>query len=251
MNIKILPPAVAVLILSAGAASADTITFDTSLASPGVYYGSGNSNSGFTVDQSGPVELGLEAITRYIGPVTPTGSVYDVPTGTTTVAGKNGADWGFVFSINLHAVNGFPYTNLSQVTPTLTMTDVGKGTTGSFNLEAIPDNAMYGPFGGCGGSGLPSCFGPASYYALQNSEALSFTSIAAALGDPGYNVNANDTYDFKLNVDQGNTVLASDSISVVAGSGATPVPEPLTISLFGTGLIGLFILRRKKKLATA
>src|SRR3954464_13331481 len=80
-----------------GAAQA-AIVDDTSLASPpGVYFGSGNSNTHFTISTTGSVELGLSAITRFVGPVVPAGNEYDVATGATSVSGKTGSAWGFVF----------------------------------------------------------------------------------------------------------------------------------------------------------
>ena len=70
--------------------------------------------------------------------------------------------------------------------------------------------------------------------------------VAAAIGDSGYDVNANDTYDFTLNLRAGDRLLAADSIVVQAGTG-TPVPEPFTLSLFGAGLAGAAAMRHRKK----
>jgi hypothetical protein len=77
---------------------ADVVTYDTSLAAPGYYNGTGNANSNFTVATNGNVELGLSATLRFIGPIDPgAGSnIYTVPTGT------SGGDalWNFGFSVN-------------------------------------------------------------------------------------------------------------------------------------------------------
>jgi hypothetical protein len=236
MRLRSLAFAVLGLAAGAGGAYADTFTTDTTLTNPpGVYFGAGNSNAGFTVDRSGSFELGLSAINRFIGPITPTGFTYDVPTGATTVPGKTGAEWGFIFSVNNNyngtttdanaAIGNFNY-NLS-------LQDIGLGTSASgFDPSFIGDNSKN-----------------AAGTAFQNSETLSFASIAAVLGDPGYNLNANDTYIFTLSVlDKATSaVLASDHITVVAGTGApTSVPEPLTLSLFAAGLLGAGALRRRK-----
>lgn len=201
-----------------------TTVYDSPLASPpGVFFGSGNPNSNFTVTDVGNVELGQSAIIRFVGPVDPgVGSnVYNVPTGATSVPTKTGAAWGVDFSINV--ANGGGTANLSGFTALWTLTDVGNGTTGSFNPLLIPDNALFGS--------------PAT--AAQNSEALSFASIAAAFGDPGFDLNANDTYDFTLELfDVTGAPVAENSIVVVAGTGA-PVPEPSSIALFGAGLLAL------------
>lgn len=237
--LKILPLTAIVLGLGLSAANADTFD-NASLSSPGVYFGTGNINSGFTVVQSGNTELGLEAIQRFIGPVTPTGGTYDVATGNTTAPSETGAFWGVVFSVNL----GPDALSLANVTPFLTMTDVNNGTTGTVNLLTITDNSLYGAGGVC--SPQSSCGPLSDYYAFQNSEALSFPVVAAAIGDLGYDVNANDTYDFTLNLRAGDRLLAADSIVVQAGTG-TPVPEPFTLSLFGAGLAGAAAMRHRKK----
>lgn len=225
------------LIGSAALGSASAATFlDTSLTDPpGVYFGSGNANSHFTVDRSGSFEIGLSAITRFQGPITPVGNVYDVPTGATTVPGKTGSAWGFVFSINndYNGASDIAVANTNNFNYKLTLQDVSLGTTGFFDPNIIPDNSRN-----------------ADNTAFQNSETLSFSSIRALLGDPMYDLNANDTYIFTLDVLDKVTgaSLASNSITVVAGTGApTAVPEPLTLSLFAAGLLGAGALRRRKK----
>jgi hypothetical protein len=118
---------------------------------------------------------------------------------------------------------------------------------GSFDVLGILDNAEYGAGGVC--SPAIIC-GPASgFSAFQNSEALSFAAVAGALGDSGYDVNANDTYVFTLEAfNKAGALLGTNTINVVAGKGAA-VPEPVTLSLFGAGLAGLTVMRRRKKRA--
>src|ERR1700677_1886451 len=97
------------LTLMPSRANADVVIYNTSLASPGggipgVYFGTGNANSAFTVDQNSGIELGLSAITRFVPPpiVPSSTNVYDAPTGATAVAGHTGSAWGFDFSIDLN-----------------------------------------------------------------------------------------------------------------------------------------------------
>src|ERR1700722_10624472 len=140
----------ALLALGASFPAKATVVDNTSLASPpGVYFGTGNANSNFTVDNDAGIELGLSAITRFVGPIVPTpttSNIYDVPLGPTTVPGHTGAAWGFDFSINLHPPGGSSLT-LGDIGALLTLTDVVNGTTGSFNPLGIPDNSQFGPSG--------------------------------------------------------------------------------------------------------
>jgi len=228
---------------SAGTAGATTVN-DTTLASPpGVYFGSGNINSHFSVTTENGIEIGQQALERFVGPVTPTGNLYTVNVGPTTVPGKTGSWWGFVFSVNL----GSTGLHLSDVTAMLTMTDAVNGTSGTLNLKLIPDNEGYD------GSAFDSVAVPTDI-AFQNSEALSFADVRAALGDPLYDIDANNTYTFTLDVDRiacpvSTTAcdlnLAQNTIVVQAGTGA-PAPEPFSIAMFGAGLVGVGFARRKR-----
>jgi hypothetical protein len=217
------------------AAQAGT-TYNTSLASPpGVYFGTGNANSNFTVDTGSNVEIGLSAITRFIAPITPTTDVYTVPLGNTALP-NTGSAWGVDFSINLRAGGGS--LTLSQIDPVLVVTDTGTG----FN-EAIPDfTAGLGGNTCYDGSVDAACSSP-SDYGIQNSEP---GSLLSALGD-AFNDAVADTYDFTLYVygcsgaDCTTNLLASDTIVVNA------VPEPASIYLLGAALLGFGGLRQLRK----
>ena len=157
--------------------------------------------------------------------MTPAGNVYTVKPGATTVANKTGASWGVDFSVNL----GTSGLTLSDVTAEWILHDAVTGTTTTsmaFNPLLIPDNSYNSNIG------------------AQNSETLSFASIAAAFQDPGYNEWIADTYTFTLNLYSGQnpgTLIASDTIVVDA------VPEPGTITLLGAALLvlgGIGIYRR-------
>lgn len=190
-----------------------TTVNDTSLVDPpGVYFGSGNPNTHWTVNTVGNVEMGVQASIPFVGPITPAGNVYSVAAGT---------NWNFNFSVNTQAGGGG--LTLADVGPiSLSLKDFGTGTTGSFDPTLIPDNAKDGDFG------------------FQNSEGLRFASIRTALGDPGYDVSANDTYLITLA-----TSVGSVSEKIVVGSGAA-VPEPASLAVVGIGLLGLAIVRKRR-----
>jgi hypothetical protein len=218
-----------------GSASADVVTYNTGLVPPGVYFGTGNANSGFTVDTAGNVEVGLSAIDRFVAPITPTGNVYDVPLGNTALP-NTGSAWGVTFSINLQAGGGG--LTLSGIDAVLTVTDVGTGFS-----QSIPEFLTLLSGNTCYDGGVASCAN-ASDYGVQNSEP---GSLFASIGDTNFNDQIGDTYDITLSVygcssaNCTTNLLASDSIQVDS------IPEPNTVAILATAIAGLgfFWLRRR------
>jgi hypothetical protein len=214
----------AMAVALAGSASATTV-YDTTLASPGVYWGTGNQNAGFTVntDPSG-VELALGTIYRFVGAVHPsptTGSVYNVSTGTSGGL----ALWDFVFSINTSG-GGL---KLTDITPTLTILNVGNGQTGSANPLLIPDNFLNGTTG------------------AQNAENLSFSFLQVPLG---FDPLASDSYVLTLSAVLNSTGASVGSVQETINA-TTPIPAALPLFAGGLGMIGLLARRRKRKTKAA
>lgn len=253
--LKTVVAVVAVLATPIGSAAfADTVIDDSSLTN-GVYYGTGNSNTDITVDNNNGVQLGESAITRFIGPIVPTptnSNNYFVPLGNTTVSGKTGSAWGIFFAIDLSGTT----LNLNNITASWTLTDLAAGSTGSFNPLAIPDNALLFSDGSTfNGNGTPPV-GKGTPVGAENSEALSFASVAAAFGDSSFNDNINDTFYLTLTVDGPAPCavkctpvqLASEEIVINQGSGYNAVSEPPSIAILGCGFLaaGFFAFRRRK-----
>ena len=229
-----------------------SVVNDTSLAAPGVYFGSGNSNVGFTTytgaGANGVLELGLSAINRYIGPATEVGDQYYVPTGATTVSGKTGSEWGFDFSVNTRA-DGTGTATLASYSFFLTITDLTAGLSSAPIVidptTFIPDNAYYNgsvlqpPPGPLGWNGSAPAIN--TVWGMQNSEPASLTSLLPTFH---YDMNAAHIYEITLSAIPTSGVVVDPSISIFVNAQA---PEPATFGLAGVALLGLGVLRRKIK----
>jgi len=217
------------IVLAGNATATTVILFDTTLVSPpGVYFGSGNANSNFTVSQDGTTELGLSVIVRHVGPIDPgAGSnTYEVRPGT-DVQGRS--LWGFTFSVNTQYNGGTAV--LGDFDYTLNVTDLTTSNIGpTFDpVRSIGDDSGYGPGGKTAGVTLSTEWG------AQNSETPSFAGFL-----PGFDPNAQDLYQVTLSESlDGNTI---GTVSVFA----QVIPEPATFGLIGFGLIALGLAARKR-----
>jgi hypothetical protein len=205
--------------LSAMVLSASTVTYGT--PADGTYFGSGNGATNFTIDTSsdGTLELGLSAIIRYGGPAAEDLSDYYVPAGDTTVPGKTGATWDFVYSVDTNV--GGAGTTLSAYTYNIQIVDETTGNTANFDPSAIPDNSIQPDGDG-----------------FQNAETLSFPFLSSQM--PNYSDSSTDTYQITLTATAGSGAIESDVIDV-----NVVTPEPQTWVLLGVGLAGLLIARRR------
>jgi hypothetical protein len=213
-------------------AQADTIIYNTSLANPpGIYFGTGNANAGFTVDTNNNVEIGLSAVDRFAGPITPSGNVYNIPIGDSS---HGGSAWGVTFSINLQA--GGDALTLGGVDAVLSLTDAATGFSETIPgfLALVADNTCYGA------SGVDTACSNTTDFGAQNSDP---GSVMMALGDTNFSDLAPDTYTVTVSVYGCNTnacetnLLATDSIQMDV------VPEPGTMLLLGSALVALGSLR--------
>lgn len=214
-----------------------TVTYNAALASPGFYYGGASLNHGFTVDTENGVEIGLGAITRYVGTITPNGNVYKTSTGSAFGASV----WGTDISINLKGAN----LKLSQVTATLIVTDNETGFTDTIpqflTALTLPTTPSAGSTCYNGGT-ISNCTtistGYSTAYGIQISEP---GSLFLALGDTGFNEWAADTYLATLEVFSisSGALLASDTIEI------DTVPEPASLAILVVAMAWISVVRRR------
>jgi hypothetical protein len=251
--------AVAAMVLGGASAVRAATTYDADVTvPPGVFFGSGNPNGGYTVESDNGIEIGLRAKYRFNANVIDSASnVYNVVPGPQTLATTGGghaadanrAAWNYEFSVNLNPTNSAGgYLTLDQVTAMLTVTDVNTGTTNTVDaLRYFTDDAGYGPAGVHGGNaGWQS-----GDWAAQNSENATFTGITgfplAGIGGYTFDMNAPHTYLFTLEVKNGSSVLASDTIQV----NVVPLPASAWGGMALLGMMGGFAGLKRLRTAKA
>lgn len=224
------------------AAQANTLN-DTSLTSPGVYYGSGNPNTGWATTTEAGIEIGLSTHYRYVGAAPPDAGTNTYHVNTGLYAGQGGgtscigscALWNIDFSVNLGS-SGF---NLGNGTVQLSVTNVGTGQHLAFDpFNDLPDNNGYN-----GNTNTYDKPATTSDTGFQNSENLFYFIGPGFSFDP----NANDTYLVSLLATGPQGQQLSVDETIIAGTGATPLPAALPLFASGLGALGLLGWRKKRK----
>jgi hypothetical protein len=219
----------ATILLSTFALSAET-TYGGLASPPGTYYGTGNSNTGWTVSTNGNLELGLGGLLRFLGPLSQTLNVYTAPAGPTTVSGQTGSAWGFDFSAN---------TGLAGSTKTLTDYDfrlliLDTTTTKSYNSGFVSAASLETTFHGFSHPSNAS-------QGFQDATSLHYFGSGAPLF---YDINAPDLYRITLSANDAGTSNPAGSVSI----DVQVTPEPGTWLMLGTGLAALGMMRRRSLL---
>lgn len=244
--------------MSASASAA--LMFDQNVTNE-VIFGSGNLNGGFTTEQANGVEVGLRAKLRHNAAGSPENTfnsngdgTYSFAAGVAPTQSAPTAVWSFEWSINSDydgsgsVLSNYTYMLSLDKDPSaavdfLTFDPVNGANAGAGGMvfwdHAIGDNST-------GNGGGTSAANVADYTNLIDNNNIAQNSWKPHwfLGSFGFDPTLDATYDFALTAFDGNGgQAASTSMQVIVGAGAT-IPEPGTMAILLTGLLGL--VARKK-----
>lgn len=235
-----------------------TLLYDQNI-NPDVIFGSGNANGAFTTNSQNSIELGLRAKLRF-GSNNLADNIFN-SNGDGTYSFDNIAPplgygfapnspstaiWNFEWSINSNVdgsgvnLNGLSYLIQIDYDPSLS----------TQFLSFDPINTLFADHGigdnTTGNGGGSKATDEASYAALIGNNNVAQNSWNMEFFDGGAFsfLNTDDgVYDFVLSAFNANgALLASTSIQVISGDGATQVPVPATLLLL---LPGILLLRRR------
>jgi hypothetical protein len=239
-----------------GSASA-VLTFDQNV-NPDVIFGSGNANGGFTVDQANGIELGLRGKLRHNAAGLPENTfnsngdgTYSFEAGVAPTQTAPTAVWSFEWSINSSFdgaggfLNDYTYILGIDTDPTANAAFFAFDPINDFNAgtgmvswdHAIGTNAT----GNGGGAKIANnVANEGDYNALVSANNVAQNSWKPHWFIPGFDPTVDGIYDFSLTAfDANGGQAASTAMQIIVGNGATVVPEPATIALLITGLLGL------------
>lgn len=250
--------AAALLSVGLGAGTAMALPVNgTGNVTPDIIFGSGNDNGGFTGETVNGIEVGLRGKLRFDG----SGQAQNVfnydgdhtytfdPTQSANPANRSLFNYEFSVNTNTTGTTGL---NINDVFILLSFDNDRTSGVNFVSFDAVngfSDNTYGTNATGNGGgtASLPGAIGDTNNV-MQQSHNMGFSyfdgvSLVNYLTDP----DAPGIYSFKLEVfdsadEQTRQLLASSAIDVIVET-----PEPGALALFGVGLLGFGLLRRRRK----